>query len=392
VFCPNCGTQNDDNGVKCQKCGFNLKGATAPKFKGTMLMMNSPLASARRSNPAPGGSAPAPAPWPKSMAKATMIGVAPPSPGGVAPPGRVGPPPAALPISHGPPMPTPSVPAVGGTATPAGGAAPATAGVPPGPAIPVNPFGGTLVMGSNLAGNVAGVSHAPNPGSANFPGTVGTAPADRTVASEGAPAAKDTPAPSLDSTTPSVSPPPKGLVSPATKDDLPAFPSVEDAAGPAAISTDASPPAAARADWGLQASGGANSGRSPTGPGGGMAAAIGRAPIGKVRPIGLVVALGFVTFGIYWLIALWGALNDFKEYRQSNDITPILFFVPILGLLEIIKLPPKIEEARGAVGVVNPVPPNVVLYVLFPQIFFIADLNEIFETIANRGITPRIAS
>jgi len=49
VFCPNCGTQNDDDGVKCLKCGFNLKGAVAPKFKGTMLMMNSPLSGHRGS-------------------------------------------------------------------------------------------------------------------------------------------------------------------------------------------------------------------------------------------------------------------------------------------------------------------------------------------------------
>jgi hypothetical protein len=246
-------------------------------------------------------------------------------------------------------------------------------------------------MGSNLAGNLAGLPPAPNVASAALPGKAGAAPADRTVASEGAPPAKDTPAPNLDSTTPSVSPPPKTSALLAAKSDVRAGASIEDVPAPAVISTDASPAAFAPADWGLQALDGAGSFVNRTGPGGGMVAT-GQPPTGKVRPIGLVVALGFVTFGIYWLIALWGALNDFKAYRQRNDITPILFFIPILGLLEIIKLPPKIEEARGAVGVVNPVPPNVVLYILFPQIFFIADLNEIFEATANRGITPRIAS
>src|SRR5262249_8912443 len=38
VFCPNCGTQNSETASTCTKCGFNLKGAAAPKFKGTMLM------------------------------------------------------------------------------------------------------------------------------------------------------------------------------------------------------------------------------------------------------------------------------------------------------------------------------------------------------------------
>jgi uncharacterized membrane protein YvbJ len=42
VFCPNCGTQNSETASTCIKCGFNLKGAAAPKFKGTMLMTNQP--------------------------------------------------------------------------------------------------------------------------------------------------------------------------------------------------------------------------------------------------------------------------------------------------------------------------------------------------------------
>ena len=51
MFCPNCGTQNADTSATCAKCGFNLKGAAAPKFKGTMLMSNSPP---RPGTPAPG--------------------------------------------------------------------------------------------------------------------------------------------------------------------------------------------------------------------------------------------------------------------------------------------------------------------------------------------------
>ena len=42
VFCPNCGTENEEAATTCKKCGFSLKGAAAPKFKGTMLMMNAP--------------------------------------------------------------------------------------------------------------------------------------------------------------------------------------------------------------------------------------------------------------------------------------------------------------------------------------------------------------
>jgi len=48
-------------------------------------------------------------------------------------------------------------------------------------------------------------------------------------------------------------------------------------------------------------------------------------------------------------------------------------------------------EARNAVGVANAGKPNVVLYALFPYIFFIADLNEVLQALANRRSMPRIA-
>ena len=37
MFCPNCGTENEEAATTCKKCGFNLKGAAAPKFKGTVI-------------------------------------------------------------------------------------------------------------------------------------------------------------------------------------------------------------------------------------------------------------------------------------------------------------------------------------------------------------------
>ncbi|MEY4544628.1 MAG: hypothetical protein RL685_823, partial [Pseudomonadota bacterium] len=37
-FCPNCGTKNDDTATPCKKCGFKLSGASAPKFRGTMML------------------------------------------------------------------------------------------------------------------------------------------------------------------------------------------------------------------------------------------------------------------------------------------------------------------------------------------------------------------
>jgi nicotinate-nucleotide--dimethylbenzimidazole phosphoribosyltransferase len=36
VFCPNCGTKNDETATPCKKCGFQL--TAAPKFRGTMML------------------------------------------------------------------------------------------------------------------------------------------------------------------------------------------------------------------------------------------------------------------------------------------------------------------------------------------------------------------
>src|SRR5579863_3248811 len=65
VFCPNCGTQNPDAAQSCSKCNFHLKSVAAPKFKGTMLMMN------QASVPQPGTAKPgAAAPKPGAPAPA----------------------------------------------------------------------------------------------------------------------------------------------------------------------------------------------------------------------------------------------------------------------------------------------------------------------------------
>src|SRR5437764_9421304 len=85
------------------KCGFNLKGAAAPKFKGTMLMTNQPpqAPGARPpgppgpGGPPPGGPPPGPPQPPQGLA-GTVIGVPPAGLGAGAMPG--GPPP-------GPPAP-----------------------------------------------------------------------------------------------------------------------------------------------------------------------------------------------------------------------------------------------------------------------------------------------
>ncbi|MBX3261440.1 MAG: zinc ribbon domain-containing protein, partial [Labilithrix sp.] len=92
MFCPNCGTQNQETAQTCTKCGFSMKSA-APKFKGTMLMMNQAGGPGSLPGPPP-PAAPPPAAGPSSVGvgapsagaapgtpsrlKGTIVGVAPP--------------------------------------------------------------------------------------------------------------------------------------------------------------------------------------------------------------------------------------------------------------------------------------------------------------------------
>lgn len=178
MFCPNCGTQNSDSSAKCDSCGFTLqKPGASPKFKGTMLMMNSPVAgqpggfappASQQPSPAQavaasqGGQAEAPRPRPKI--KGTMIGVAPPSFDAAAP--GTTPPNFQNPGSGYPPAPSVGQP-YGAPVHPPSGIAPTEAMPATQPQAPqpgsggherVNPLGGTMVasqMSEELQANIA---------------------------------------------------------------------------------------------------------------------------------------------------------------------------------------------------------------------------------------------
>jgi len=192
VFCPNCGAQNQDTANACTKCGFALKApGAAPKFKGTMLMMNAPPAQAKPSAPTPGQAPPPGAPpqaappqqaappaaapaaaAPKPRLKGTMIGVAPPSLGSNVPAGGS---PVVDPVPPPPPhdfggaggygQPPPQQPGYGSTqqgyAAPGAGYPPpggygAPQGAPPtAPSSAVNPLGGTVVADASAFTNPA---------------------------------------------------------------------------------------------------------------------------------------------------------------------------------------------------------------------------------------------
>jgi hypothetical protein len=99
-------------------------------------------------------------------------------------------------------------------------------------------------------------------------------------------------------------------------------------------------------------------------------------PIGKDRNPLVVLLLSFATCGLYGIISLIGMLSELRAFRQKNDISILLFFIPIIQLIEILKLPEKVAEAQRMAGIQNPQVAHPVLYLFFGMYFFPADLNE----------------
>jgi hypothetical protein len=431
LFCPNCGTENDDAATTCKKCGFNLKGAAAPKFKGTMLMMNTPPAQPRPPGAAPGaptpapgavtvqghggpGAAPAPGaggPAPRPALKGTMLGVAPPSlgansPGG-APPGV---PPAAQPGS--PFGPTPAQ-AFGAQPAPM----PMHGNPPPGA---VNPLGGTMVadpagVGFNPYGQGGGPYGAP-PGAPpqQQPPAYGAPPAHQGYGGPAPGGGGFGAPPEAAGQPPGGFPPPGGGFGapPPGQGGFGAPPPGGGFGAPPPGGGYGSPPpgggfgappgggyGAPQGGFGApQQPGGYGGTPSPGGYGapqggyGGPGAAPivpspgGRGPIGKTRNPVMVLVIGALCF-VYALIQFWGMLNELKAFRGKDDINPILFFVPILGIIQMWNLPPKILEAKQMAGVPNAQVGSPILYLFLALYLLPADLNEIWQ--AAGGGQPR---
>lgn len=168
MFCPNCGTKNDDTATACTKCGFKLGGPAGAKFRGTMMLNSEQsvqgmvdehrrklqeAAAAREPAEGPEGASPAP---PEAVFKGalpgagaakrrmgTMLGVAP-QVGGVRPPDFYGGPTPPLPSAVVPVPDAAGVPStpdpMGGTVAFAAAPPPAAAPVPSPPATPSGPL------------------------------------------------------------------------------------------------------------------------------------------------------------------------------------------------------------------------------------------------------------
>jgi hypothetical protein len=178
VFCPNCGTQNPEAAETCSKCNFALKGVVAPKFKGTMLMMNQPqIPTAPAASAAPpvppvpasAGQRPGPPgapPMVSSKLKGTMVGVAP-----MALPGQSGQAPVSVPSVGGargsnvPPTPLPPPHAAHLDAGPSFSPPVAQQGV--------NPLGGTVAADASGFARPFGAGTQQLPGGPGYPAQQG---------------------------------------------------------------------------------------------------------------------------------------------------------------------------------------------------------------------------
>jgi len=345
VFCPNCGAPNPDTATTCQKCGFNVKGTAAPKFKGTMVMqggppvapgapglnpaMTPPMPTATPAGPTPGAPMPgiprpdssgsptatAPSSAVNSQLKGTMIGVAPPGTGGIAPPGgstqqSPGAPgaPGGFPAPAAPGMsPAPGSPY--GAPMPGAPAHGAPGAYPGAPQPHVNALDSTVAAGSAMSPFAGGAQPQgmPQPGApGGVPGSpYGMPPNTPGMPQSGASAA----APSPPVVAPGVMP---GAGTPA-----PTQPGMEAVAAPPGAMTPAQP--------------GMPAGAVPYQPPGAAPGAPAGGSFQQRSPF-MVFLLAAITCSIYSIFWFHNTANELKAKGQE---LPAFWhvFIPILGLI-----------------------------------------------------------
>jgi hypothetical protein len=123
-------------------------------------------------------------------------------------------------------------------------------------------------------------------------------------------------------------------------------------------------------------------GAAPMAPMGPPVAPGGFGPIGNTRGAVMQLVISAIC-GFYALYLIWVEVNELKAFRQKDDINPILFFIPILNLIQLYGLNQKVLEAKQMAGVVNPQVSHGILYIFLWPYFLTNDLNEIWA--AARG-------
>lgn len=130
-------------------------------------------------------------------------------------------------------------------------------------------------------------------------------------------------------------------------------------------------------------------GGAPMVPMGGYGASSGgqRGPIGKIRNPIMTIVLSMICF-VYAFIQIWSMLNELKAFRGKDDLNPIMFFIPILGYIELWKLNAKVLDAKQMAGVPNAQVASPVLYLFFALFFLPGDLNEVWQSASGGQLPP----
>ncbi len=92
----------------------------------------------------------------------------------------------------------------------------------------------------------------------------------------------------------------------------------------------------------------------------------------------MVFLIGGICF-LYLFLQLWQMLNELKDFRQKDDLNPIMFFLPVIGLIQTWGLADKVMEAKQMAGVPNPSVSHPILYLFLGPYFLAGDLNEIWQ-------------
>jgi hypothetical protein len=262
------------------------------------------------------------------------------------------------------------------------------------PHAPVNPLGGTMVADSNLGFNPYGAPnpYGPPPGAA--PQAAPYAPPAGGYGTPGQPGGYGTPGQSGGYGTPGQPAPGYGQPPPGGGYGAPQQPQYGGAQPPGGYGAPQQPQyGGAQPPGGYGAPGGFTPPQDQYGMGGGApmvpmgGGGGGRGPIGKIRNPIMTIVFSMLCF-IYAIIQIWGMLNELKAFRGKDDLNPIMFFIPILGYIELWKLNEKVLDAKRMAGVPNAQVASPVLYLFFAVFFLPSDLNEIWQAASGGQLPP----
>ena len=113
-----------------------------------------------------------------------------------------------------------------------------------------------------------------------------------------------------------------------------------------------------------------------------------RGAVGKIRNPVLCIVFSLISCGIYPMVAAFLMAGELNAFRGKEDLNPIMFFIPIMNIIEGLKFADLVLDAKRMAGVPNPQVPNNVLLALFPSFILPGELNEIWQAAGGGQLPP----